>query len=200
MKKKIVLGIIVLLSGIVLTKISNVVIRAYFPDRVIADDIFFKLTPLIPWMSYVADSLVVTSLLFLTWWGIKKPKQIPTMLVALGVMYGMRAILNTFTPLGDPSGDTLNYGFLEFAPMLGMFPSGHIGTITTAYFLGVYFDNKQKNWLLPVIVLEAIALWTTRGHYTIDIVGGLALAYFSVEIAKRILQENESSHISNSEV
>jgi len=148
----------------------------------------FRLVPEISWLQYVADG--VTSLgfvLIVAVFSQRKVDRISEFMFAAGVMYAIRAVLNLVTPLGDPSGEILRYGFLERYPLAGMFPSGHFAILFIEYQLITKWSvGKTAEWLyLVFMVLVALALWSTRGHYTIDLVGGAALGYFATKIASK---------------
>ena len=59
-----------------------------------------------------------------------------------------------------------------------MFPSGHTGIIILT--LLIYIEDKAKHWKIYFIILLIIAIVSmilSRGHYTIDFIGALFIAY-----------------------
>jgi membrane-associated phospholipid phosphatase len=178
-----------LLVAVFFTYASSYIIGAYFPNRPVADDIFFKLTPHLPSFSYLADLFVVIAIGALIFIAYKKPAYIAPIIISLSLIWIIRAFLNVLTPLADPSGDTEVYGFLETTPLFGMFPSGHTATIFAAYFWSNFVKNRNLGKLLLLIGgLEILSLLVTRGHYSIDIVGGIVLAFAVVRYTtKRLL-------------
>lgn len=170
---------------------ADQMVRNYFPVRPILDDLFFRITPYIPEFSYVADGVIVVSILLYLFLIKIDQTKLQTAMATAAFLYFLRGLLNLVTPIGDPSGDAEVYGFLEAYPLMGMFPSGHIGFLVGQYLL-LHKWNYPKKWLavyILLIVLESFALWVTRGHYTIDIVGGMMVAYFAVKYGTRLMQQ-----------
>jgi hypothetical protein len=187
MTTKIFISINAVLLSLLLSTASSSLIGRYFPVLPYADDVMFHVIPFTTWSPYVADGLVVIALLLSIFIAVKYREYRHLILYSYAIMWSVRALLNVVTPLGDPSGDTTAYGFLEFTPMLGMFPSGH----TASIMLTFWWANEMKEVSLKrvaagLILFEALALWSSRGHYTIDIVGGIALSYFAVLWVKKL--------------
>lgn len=93
-----------------------------------------------------------------------------------------RAFLVIATPLGGPARPNIHYGMTPLI-LNGPFPSGH----TAFVFMCYLFINKNeapliKNILLFSTVGEIISLILSRGHYTIDVVGGLLLTYVVYDV------------------
>ena len=90
-----------------------------------------------------------------------------------------RGILIVLTPLGSVLGNDIEFGITNIK-QYGAFPSGHVALAILIYFL---IDKKEASKLktaaLVLAVLEIICQILARGHYSIDIVGGFFIAYFS---------------------
>lgn len=188
--KKFILSLTAAAVGGGLTLYLDGVIRSHFPTRLILQDYLFDITPHVPSLSYLADGIIAFSFaLVLLILSAGKLQRISQFAFAFGCMLFFRSILNFLTPIGDPGGDTEIYGFLERKPLVGMFPSGHIAALNLEYWLVKSWGvGKKWEWLLlGFIVLEAIALILTRGHYSIDIAGGIALGYFAAKFAKKFI-------------
>lgn len=187
-KKKLLIALGLLGLSFLTTLISDYGIKRYFPTRPILDDAMFFIIPRIDVLQFFVDGVITLGfLLALAVFSERRIERVSTFVFAIGAMYFIRAILNLVTPLGDPSGEVLPYGFLERVPLAGMFPSGHIAALTVEYLLVRQWQTgKRAEFLyLLLIFLATMALWSTRGHYTIDIVGGMVLGYFAVKLANK---------------
>lgn len=181
MYKRNLIAIAAVLCSILFTYGSSAVIFHNFKNLPYADDLFFKLVPYSAVAQYFADGAVVLGVSISLFLSVRYPKYANKVIFSYAVMWTVRAILNMLTPLGDPSGDQMTYGFLETIPLLGMFPSGHIASIMLGFWWAMRLNQRRLGYLaLLLAVIETFALWSSRGHYTIDIVGGVALSYFAV--------------------
>lgn len=152
-------------------------------------DFFFNVIPEIKFAPFLADITQVFALVLALYLVVKKKYDLSALLLALAIMWFIRALLIFVTPIGDPSGDTYVYGFLERVVMYGMFPSGHTGFLSAILFWSYKKKNKFENLTLIALLLTlAFALLSSRGHYTIDIVGGFALGYFAVKWSELLLK------------
>ncbi|MCC7304399.1 phosphatase PAP2 family protein [bacterium] len=189
--KKLLMGLGMAVIGGTQTLFFDKVIKAHFPERLILRDLLFEITPHIPSFSYLADGIIACSfVLTLLFFTKRNVERIAQFAFAFGVMTFFRSLLNLLTPIGDPSGDTEIYGFLERQPLVGMFPSGHIAALNIQYWL-VREWKLGKRWeyfFVFLIILETFSLLVTRGHYSIDIAGGIALGYIAVKFTKQFLK------------
>jgi membrane-associated phospholipid phosphatase len=187
MTTKLILSIITVILSLLLSIASSTAIGRYFPSLPYADDVMFHVIPFTTWSPFVADTLVAIALIITIFIAAKYKEQRHLILYSYAIMWAIRALLNIVTPLGDPSGDLTTYGFFEFAPMYGMFPSGHTASIMLTFWWASEMNEVMlKRFAAVFVVLEALALWSSRGHYTIDIVGGIALSYFAVLWVKKL--------------
>jgi len=185
--RKLVISLLVVFSGAAMILTSDFVIRTYFPNRPLLDDVMFRILPYWPWLAKVADGIIVAGMFVVAIFTQGKLSRMSQVLFAFGFMMFFRGILNAVTPIGDPSGDTTVYGFLERYPLVGMFPSGHTASLVLEYWLLKLWDvgATWKLFFLLLIIAEIFVLLVTHGHYSIDIVGGIVLGYFAVVAAKR---------------
>jgi len=186
-KRKFALSVAVLLVGGMTVLTADYLIKTYFPNRLILEDLMFRVLPYWPGLSTIADGLVVMGMLLIGVFSRGKISRLSMVFFSFGFMMLCRGLLNLVTPLGDPSGDVEVYGFLERYPLVGMFPSGHTTSLVLEYLL-IKDWAIGKRWellFIVLILLEIFTLLATHGHYSIDIVGGVILGYFAVKAAKR---------------
>lgn len=160
----------------VATAVANIVLVHYFADAVRPDDLMFELLPYVrPARWLTAIPLFIGPAVFL--WAMLRtaPLKLPAVGAAVAIMYLLRAGMIVLTPLAPAHGDG---GFVFSTVQYGMFPSGHTAVITLLTLL----VPDELPWLrrfMWVMVGTMIAgMLLAHGHYSIDIVGGLLLAYF----------------------
>lgn len=152
-------------------------IAARFPDRPMPRDLLLDALPYVSASQYVADAavLLAMALLAVHLWR-AAPRELPGVVTAFALAYLLRAALIVLTPLASPHGG----GAFGFMPsQVGMFPSGHSANV----LLCVLFARADRSRAFKGVVTalactEWVALLLSRGHYSIDIAGGLLLAYF----------------------
>ena len=158
---------------------TDSLIATYFPNRLVVQDLLISLTPFISWTQYLADTLALISpLLALTFIIRVRRWDLPFAIAVISIGELIRGILIIATPLGASFTDSMQYGFITHAQN-GQFPSGHTIMVASCYAL----IQRQEAPTLKLILLlsmlgEMAALIFSRGHYTIDIVGGLLITYF----------------------
>ena len=83
------------------------------------------------------------------------------------------------TPLASSQGE----GPFVFAQQqYGMFPSGHTAAATLLVMLTpAERALRQRRFQQVLLALMCAGLILARGHYSIDVVGGLLLSYFVVQ-------------------
>lgn len=171
-------GVAMLLFAGAVQLFGNALIARDFADRPRPRDLLFELLPRIEWMRYVCDVVVFGALIVLLIYTLRRtPTDVPGFIALFGFFYALRAVIMTLTPLANAHGDAPYFGLLPIVQH-GAFPSGHTG----AALLCVLLIDKRDvllRWLMMVAaVIEWLALLLSRSHYSIDIVGGLLLAYF----------------------
>lgn len=196
----ILLGISVMLM---LTAASNSIILNLFPDRVIADDLLFRVfeMPTTHLLEYYTDLMILVMLAIAIWsWKDDFKHYFPYLAANATVFYSLRAIINILTPLQRPLGADVSHGLLRnVAIQYGMFPSGHVGfTILLFLLCKDRIGATSRNVLVALIAMQAIFMVVSRGHYSIDLVGGALLAYFVFKVLepykeKLVFEDNQAS-------
>jgi len=160
---------------------GNRLILERFPDRPRPRDLLFELLPYVEWTRYLtAVALVIGFSVFLYYAVRYEPARIPAFTTIFALMYIFRAAIMVLTPLASSQGDK---PFVFTVQQYGMFPSGHIAAslilvlLTSAALAPVL---RPVQWGL--FVMEGAGLVLAHGHYSIDLVGGLLLAYFVVHM------------------
>lgn len=168
-----------LVAGVSASIVASRYIGVAFPLRPEPADLLFEVLPYVPFAEYTADAAVVSAILMLVYYAIRRaPARLPRMLSVFALMYLLRAVMIVLTPLAAPYGVEQPFGFM---PMIqnGMWPSGHAAATMLCVLL---IDRRRAPWLSRAALVFAVAEWVSlllaRGHYSIDIIGGLLLAYF----------------------
>lgn len=166
--------------------IGSFYINKYFPNRLTIDDLLFRLTPYVSWTQYwtdIANLISCILLIFYLFYG--RSRQFAYILTSFAVMYLMRGILILLNPIGGPLGNGVHYGLTQIH-QYGQFPSGHTGIVILCYLL---VNGKEaptiKKILLISVIIEIVSLILSRGHYSIDIVGGFFIAYLTYIIMQK---------------
>lgn len=181
-------GLFLLCVAVVLNlDIGVYIISTYFPDRPQLPDLLFMTMPYIQWTQYLTDIANVVSIGLLIWYvaAYNRLFELPfiTMTIAVGEI--LRGFLILLNPFAGPLGNGAHYG-LTTITQLGQFPSGHTFVVVAAYLLvDRRIAPKLKLWLLISMIVEIVSLVLSRGHYAIDIVGGIFMAYLVVGEMRR---------------
>lgn len=167
--------------------ISSWIIKTYFPDRVAAPDLMFKVTPYYPQLQYFTDIFNLFSFVLIIYYLVtKKGKEINYIILNFACAYLLRAFLIILTPLGGINGNEATYG-ISSIKQYGAFPSGHTIMVAMTYLIINQQDAPKTLKILASasLIIEVISLILSRGHYSIDIVGALLLCYFVFNEIKR---------------
>lgn len=167
-----------LVAGGLACEVSSRIIGAWFSDAPVVPDLLFVFVPYVREVLWVSTGAMVLGVLLFAYYSLRYARdQLPTYLAVLGLMYLLRAVLMVLTPLAHARGE----GPIQMFPLFqnGMWPSGH----TAAALLFAWMTDARRapglrtvQVVLAVVVI--VALIVSRGHYSIDIVGGVLLAYF----------------------
>lgn len=173
------LSLLIALSSGLSIFFSSFMIPFLSPNRPGLNDVLFAVTPFVEWLQYGADFFIISTMAVMIIYLFPKRKELfPRVVAAIGVMEWIRAFLVVATPLGGPDRPNLHYGMTPLI-LNGPFPSGHTAFVFMCY---LFIDKKEapglKKFMLFSTFGEIISLILSRGHYTIDIVGGLLLTYF----------------------
>jgi hypothetical protein len=121
--------------------------------------------------------LVPIVLVFFYFFHKKDYNRIPLFLLLCGIFYIVRGVFIVLTPFGNPPMFNGSYplfnGFSKYE--LGVYPSGHVGNVFLMYLL--VKDQGYKRLILICLLIVIIALFLSRGHYSIDILSGLFFSY-----------------------
>lgn len=155
-------------------------LKTHYPDPARPDDLILDTIP--ETREFIAVGEILSAMqfslvIFLLWR--RGFVEAPHLLFLLITMYLLRAYAIVLTPLAQIQPPELNYDeshFIARAFYHGMFFSGH----TASAFVQAFFFKRHR--LRPVLFLlasgQAAALLISHSHYTIDIFGGLFVAYF----------------------
>lgn len=168
------------LVALVATLLGNVLILERFSDAARPDDLLFILLPHVRplrWLTVVA--LVVGFGVFAVELLRRQPWRLPAVGSVVALMYLFRAGMMVLTPLAPAQGDQ---HFVFEVQQYGMFPSGHTAVLTVLALLTPAECRWQRRLLWAMVVVMVVSLVLARGHYSIDIVGGLLVAYFIVKV------------------
>jgi len=161
-------------------------IEKWFPFRVPATDLLFTILPYINWTQYITDIAVIFSAIFLfTYINKYDYKHLPYYVMVFAAAYFLRALIIPLTPLGDAFASRVTYGITNIQQH-GAFPSGHTAMAAVSYLLVDKLRSPGiKKILLWLLIFEIASLLLSRGHYSIDIVGGLLISYFAFNELKK---------------
>jgi membrane-associated phospholipid phosphatase len=175
--KKLILSLLFLFVCAIIAYIGVLNLYKIYPNLPILTDFLFEHTPYLN-ILFIADIIVTVAVIsfFVFMFKKNKWKELPFYATIIGIFYLIRSALIYLTPLANP------YPGVNFLPKVfpsgGMFPSGH----TALIFLFFLFTlkNKAKSWniyFIILLIIEMISMILSRGHYTIDIIGALFIAY-----------------------
>ena len=178
-----ILGLLVLVASSMFNFVTSELIHFLYPDRPVVPDLLFDIFPFVPWLQYAFDSFVGASIVMMLYFSLRVDwKHSGYYFFTIGIGYLARGILQALTPLGQPAGnnETMGIGLLLNIYQHGMFPSGHT-YLTAVIFLLI--DRRRKPGLKIaagiMCICEMITLLLSHAHYSIDLVGGLMVAYFT---------------------
>lgn len=184
-------AILLVFLSLLASSASTKIIFKIFPERYVNPDLVFLYTKSNIYIEYFADGLIFITLgTFLFFYAKKHLNKFPFFVSTVSIMYILHSFIKILTPMMRPTGSDLpSHGlFRTYLQQPGMFPSGHIGLIATLYFLIDGKENRSfKTLFLAFLILETITMVISRGHYSIDAVGGILLAYFVVAEAKKTI-------------
>ena len=171
------ISVALLASGAAASLAGSGFIAARYPHRVAPHDTLFDLLPYDANARYLMAAALAAGLaLFVRHVWVAVPDQLPKILSVFALMYLFRAALVCLTPLANAHGEGT---FLFPVVQHGMFPSGHAAA---SLLFALLTDPRRAPGLRRLLLGLASIVWATlvvaHGHYSIDVVGGLLLAYF----------------------
>lgn len=173
------LSIFMLLFSTAVNFFNSEIIQHFFPYRQPVLDTLFLLTPQIMWTQYLTDIAVLVSPIVLLIYIIKKDlEHLPYYIMVFSTGYLLRGFLILLNPIGGYFGNMNQYGLTDIMQH-GMFPSGHTVLVFVSYYLSKGIVPKPARIVLLISCwVEVICLVLSRGHYGIDIIGGILVSYF----------------------
>lgn len=182
-----------LIASVYVNFLMSSLIATNFADRPMVPDLLFRVTPYVPWLQYVSDLANVVGPLLLGWYVFRgHVRRLPYVILAFALAELARGFLIILTPLGGPLGNGAEYGLTSIIQN-GQFPSGHMIVATLSWLL---IDRKAMPMLSKILFInlavEALALILSRGHYSIDIVGGVMVAILTYLAIVRLEEQHAS--------
>lgn len=115
----------------------------------------------------------------------ERPRDLPYLLVMLGIFYAARGVFLLLLPIGAPldapalADRFVLYPFANHA----YFPGGHVGIL---FLMSRTIQHRLFHPLfITATIVFGIGTMLARAHYTADIIGGLLLAYAVEAWARR---------------
>lgn len=172
---------------------SSYVLSFLHFDSLPVNDLLLGMIPQINSMGYLADLVLVVETIMFFWIWRKNKKKLARAIMMVDVMLLVRSLLVLLTPIGN------SFGMIEYSDFFslknlpsGMFPSGHTAFVFLGYLLLKDEANRRMAYVsLALLFIEVITLLISHGHYSIDIVGGLMLAYIIYRVGDDIRQKVE---------
>ena len=165
---------------------ASELIQYLYPDRPIVPDLLFDLLPNIPFLAYLTDPIMAAALGLIIYYAFNQGRcHMGFYFFTVGIMYVLRGPLMILTPMGRPTGNLDSYGIFEIFELKqhGMFPSGHVMLVAIFFFM---IDGKRHSgfkWAMAILgMAEIFTLVLSRGHYSIDIVGGVMQAFIVITV------------------
>lgn len=185
-KRKTIVGLVVLtVASLYCFAVSEMIQRLY-PDRPIVPDLLFMLLPNLPFLAYVTDPIMIGVIVLILWYAFGRDRlHLPFYFFSVGINYFLRGTLMALTPLGRPTGnlDSYGVGVLVNLKQHGMFPSGHASLASAVYFLIDGRKHPRFKRAAGILGLaEIVTLLLSRGHYSIDLAGGVMLGFIAITI------------------
>jgi len=180
---------------------SSLYILKHLSHRVVPDDFLFSLIAYNRMYEYITEFIFYVMTFTFFYYVIKyaKKKLAYYWIIAWSYMFS-RAFLNLLTPLERPLYPDLSHGLLRLVDQaklgheiyyrMGMFPSGHLGIATILYLAVKDVAPKGiSRVMLSLLFLESVFMIAARGHYTIDIIGGVSFAILLYLIAEKYVKK-----------
>lgn len=184
---KLALALFLLATSIAIVAISVDYVDS-LPSTPIAPDLIFQIIPFAYIYSVIAEVALLLSSAIFIFYLTKNSKwhELPLYLIMAAIFNILRAAIIPLNPFQNPY-PLETFGILNWIiPQAGMFPSGHVGL---AFFFFLLAEKKHaviKYLLLALSLIIAFFMVASRGHYTVDVIGGLLLAFAIYILVSRI--------------
>ncbi len=178
-RRSLFVALVILLASAITSAAANLFLIVRFPDLPTPPDLLLQTLPYIRFAEYLTEPAIAASIVLLFVYAIRNARhQIADMAAVFGIMYLLRSVLMILTPLASAHVGPGHFGLVPI-DQNGMFPSGHAGAALLCFLL---IDSERSPILKRVVLGLALAQWIVlllaHGHYSIDIAGGMLLAYF----------------------
>ncbi|RMF81163.1 MAG: hypothetical protein D6737_05850 [Chloroflexi bacterium] len=171
--------IAVVLAGIVHTG-GVIVLIDRFPNPVRPSDLILDaIDRNLMWVQ--VSNIVIVTQVALTFYGLSRVRYQhgPRLIFLLAMMYVIRGVTIILTPLAQTAPPELSFGdqsIISKYMFQGMFFSGHTGSAFIQAAMMPSRRLRQVQYGLSIVQVTALLL--SHSHYSIDIWGGLFVAYF----------------------
>ncbi len=178
-KNSILVGFVALVIAFSLNMYScNVLIPLIAPARPVLIDSTFTLLPYWKEAYVVNDYIQISMIIFFLWVGYKyKFKNLDKYLLALSLIYTLRAIAVIMNPAGYPwSHYDLRHINLKLSMLFdqnGLFFSGHTSLAFMLSLFTLRWNRKFGLVMSAVAVVSVVLIMVGRSHYIMDVYGGL---------------------------
>jgi membrane-associated phospholipid phosphatase len=176
--------------SMIISYFANVNLYKVYPNLPVANDFLLNHLPFLNILWFADLVLILASISFVIFlFSKKRIKNFPFYAIVIGIYNLLRALFIYLTPLGNPH--PLPGINIPFLPNGGMFPSGHCGTIFLFFLFAL--KDKSKNWriyFLILLVIEIVSMILSRGHYSIDIIGALFIAFAVWKVTDEHFKKN----------
>lgn len=164
--------------GIILHNIN--LLRTTFTDAVRPHDLILDFVPEMPQFLILGEIVgTAGTLIIITVMWQWRFEKLPMLLFLLGAMYLFRSFVILLTPLAQiqpPSENFTEAHWIAQNFYHGMFFSGHAAS---AFIQAFYIKGHSlRDAALGLACVQVVVILFSHSHYTIDVVGGIFVAYF----------------------
>lgn len=164
-------------TTILIERIGSDFIAHEFTDRPRPRDLLFELLPHVSSVRYLSTiALIIGAIIYLIYVLKHARGDIPEFISAYAMMHLIRTGIMILDPLANAHG-----GGAYVFPIVqnGMFPSGHVATaVMFVRFIDVRVEPGMRRAAAVAGAVMVLSMILSHGHYGIDMVGGVLLAYF----------------------
>ncbi len=155
----------------------------------ILEDELLKVIPSFD-VSIIIFLIIYSGTLFILFYCIAYPWRLVRGIQIFILMNMVRALSLYFTPLNPPEGiiplhdPLLNiYIYNDHTKMKDLFFSGHTATLVFFALMSKEYKIAKRIFMLGTLVMAALLL-VQHCHYTIDVIGAMAMTYFAYGLIK----------------
>lgn len=171
------ISIAMLGATIAVERLGSDFIASEFTDRPRPRDLLFELLPHVSALRFFSTAaLAIGALIYLRYVLKHARGDIPEFIAAYAMMHLIRTGIMILDPLANAHGAG---GYVFPIVQNGMFPSGHMATaVMFVRFIDARVEPGMRRAAAAAAVAMAVSMILSHGHYGIDMVGGVLLAYF----------------------